>query len=159
MYDLKKAEKILTDNGVEADEAQTVLQAVGYALLDKELYPAKDTFRPLSFINDAEKMVDFFAMSKEAFLGSYSYLSEGEYDQTAQDVLERTFKCAGNPKIKVFVNDGGLVTTLYGSPYLLGSDVEVIDLCTDDPEVFEEQTARLGAVTNMVNSGDLAEIY
>jgi hypothetical protein len=33
------AEKILSDNGVEPDEASTVLQAVGYALLDEELYP------------------------------------------------------------------------------------------------------------------------
>lgn len=36
--DITKAEKILTDNGIEMDEAQTVLQAIGYALLDTELY-------------------------------------------------------------------------------------------------------------------------
>ena len=36
---LKKAEQILIDNGIEADEAQDVLQAIGYALLDTELYP------------------------------------------------------------------------------------------------------------------------
>ena len=36
--DITKAEKILTDNGIETDEAQTVLQAIGYALLDSELY-------------------------------------------------------------------------------------------------------------------------
>lgn len=35
---LKKAEQILIDNGIEADEAQEVLQAIGYALLDDELY-------------------------------------------------------------------------------------------------------------------------
>lgn len=34
------AEKVLADNGIEADEVQTVLQAIGYALLDCELYPA-----------------------------------------------------------------------------------------------------------------------
>lgn len=33
------AEQILIDNGIERDEAATVLQALGYALLDKELYP------------------------------------------------------------------------------------------------------------------------
>ena len=33
------AEKVLADNGIEADEVQTVLQAIGYALLDCELYP------------------------------------------------------------------------------------------------------------------------
>ena len=36
--DITKAEKILIDNGIESDEAQTVLQAIGYALLDSELY-------------------------------------------------------------------------------------------------------------------------
>lgn len=35
---IKKAEKILADNNIEKDEVQTVLQAVGYALLDEELY-------------------------------------------------------------------------------------------------------------------------
>lgn len=36
---IKKAEKVLVDNGIEADEASTVLQALGYVLLDTELYP------------------------------------------------------------------------------------------------------------------------
>ena len=35
---IKAAEKVLVDNGIEADEAATVLQALGYALLDVELY-------------------------------------------------------------------------------------------------------------------------
>lgn len=34
-----KAEQVLIDNGIEAEEAPTVLQAIGYALLDAELYP------------------------------------------------------------------------------------------------------------------------
>lgn len=36
---IKAAEKCLIDNGIEADEASTVLQAIGYILFDKELYP------------------------------------------------------------------------------------------------------------------------
>ena len=36
---IKAAEKCLIDNGIEADEASTVLQAIGYILLDMELYP------------------------------------------------------------------------------------------------------------------------
>lgn len=36
---IKKAEQVLIDNGIEADEASTVLQAIGYVLLDIELYP------------------------------------------------------------------------------------------------------------------------
>ena len=34
-----EAVKVLIDNGIEKDEAETVLQAVGYVLLDKELFP------------------------------------------------------------------------------------------------------------------------
>lgn len=36
---IKAAEQVLIDNGIEEDEVQVVLQAVGYALLDEELYP------------------------------------------------------------------------------------------------------------------------
>ena len=35
---LRAAEQVLVDNGIEPDEADIVLQAVGYALLDAELY-------------------------------------------------------------------------------------------------------------------------
>ena len=38
---IEKAEQILIDNGIEEDEAKTVLQALGYALLDEEIYPPK----------------------------------------------------------------------------------------------------------------------
>ncbi len=38
---IKSAEKILIDNGIEADEASTVLQAIGFALLDEDLYECK----------------------------------------------------------------------------------------------------------------------
>ena len=36
--DIKRAEQVLIDNGIEADEADIVLQAVGYAMLNLELY-------------------------------------------------------------------------------------------------------------------------
>ena len=36
-----------------------------------------------SFIADAEKMRDFFDLTKEEFLNSYSYLTEEEYDATS----------------------------------------------------------------------------
>ena len=35
---VEAAEKVLIDNGIEEDEASTVLQAIGYTLLDVELY-------------------------------------------------------------------------------------------------------------------------
>lgn len=38
---IRKAEQILIDNGIAADEASTVLQAIGFALLDEDLYEHK----------------------------------------------------------------------------------------------------------------------
>lgn len=36
-----------------------------------------------NFISDDEKMLDFINLSKDEFLQSYSYLTEEEYDATA----------------------------------------------------------------------------
>ena len=41
----------------------------------------------MDFIDDKEKMKDFFAMSKDSFLSSYSYLSEEEYDATVNKLI------------------------------------------------------------------------
>ena len=38
------------------------------------------------FCDDAEKMRDFYALSKEEFLASYSYLTEEEYELTRRKV-------------------------------------------------------------------------
>lgn len=37
--DLVKAEQVLVDNGIDPEEAYIVLQAIGYTLLNTELYP------------------------------------------------------------------------------------------------------------------------
>lgn len=54
---VKAAEKVLADNGIEEDEAQPVLQAVGYALADIELYPAPE-YGTLDWLADAAKARD-----------------------------------------------------------------------------------------------------
>ena len=36
--------QILIDNGIAVDEADSVLQAIGYALIDTELYPEESRF-------------------------------------------------------------------------------------------------------------------
>jgi hypothetical protein len=36
--DIRRAEQVLIDNGIDADEVDIVLQAVGYTLLNTELY-------------------------------------------------------------------------------------------------------------------------
>lgn len=51
-------------------------------LILKGLYP--DDFKDGNFINDEEKMNDFFELSKSEFLESYSYLTEEEYDNTRE---------------------------------------------------------------------------
>ena len=38
------------------------------------------------FIDDKEKMKDFFELSKKEFLNSYSYLTEEEYFQTVKEL-------------------------------------------------------------------------
>lgn len=43
-----------------------------------------------SFINDQEKMIDFFTTTKDSFLSAYSYLTEEEYEVTKQEVLRRS---------------------------------------------------------------------
>lgn len=44
----------------------------------------------MSFINDQEKMIDFFTTTKDEFLNFYSYLTEEEYEATKKDVLTRS---------------------------------------------------------------------
>lgn len=42
----------------------------------------------MDFTTDKEKMVDFFILSKEEFLASYSYLTIEEYEETVRKVIE-----------------------------------------------------------------------
>lgn len=45
---------------------------------------AMDIFKNADFLNDKEKINDFYILSKEEFLKSYSYLTEQEYDNTKE---------------------------------------------------------------------------
>ena len=40
------------------------------------------------FTDDKEKMRDFYILSKQEFLQSYSYLTELEYDLTVEEVSD-----------------------------------------------------------------------
>lgn len=42
----------------------------------------------VSFTDDKEKMRDFYILSKQEFLQSYSYLTELEYDLTVEEVSD-----------------------------------------------------------------------
>ena len=37
--EIERTLEVLIDNGIENEEAETVLQAIGYTLLDAELFP------------------------------------------------------------------------------------------------------------------------
>ena len=43
-----------------------------------------------SFIDDADKLRDFFQLSKDEFLASYSYLTEEDYEATREEIIEKT---------------------------------------------------------------------
>ena len=42
----------------------------------------------MDFMYDQEKMVDFFILSKEEFLKSYSYLTDEDYEATVKEVIK-----------------------------------------------------------------------
>lgn len=44
----------------------------------------ENIFANANFIDDKEKMEDFYMLTKEEFLFSYSYLTEEEYDNMAK---------------------------------------------------------------------------
>ena len=48
---IRNAEQILIDNGIEEDEASTVLQAIGFALLDRKISSAREWFEQCPIIN------------------------------------------------------------------------------------------------------------
>jgi hypothetical protein len=51
----------------------------------------RQKFKPVhSFIDDGDKLVDFFQLTKEEVLKSYSYLPEEEYEATLEAIKSRT---------------------------------------------------------------------
>ena len=43
-----------------------------------------------SFIDDQEKMIDFFLISRDEFLRFYPYLTKEDYDATVRDVIDKS---------------------------------------------------------------------
>lgn len=87
---IKKAEQILIDNGIETDEADIVLQAIGYALLDMELYPEEKTeyIKPANQ-NDVQKALDLHIAEKPS--GTVI-----DADTILADVVERADMCVND---------------------------------------------------------------
>lgn len=87
---IRAAEKCLIDNGIEPDEANTVLQAIGYILLDTELYPVDYQDRSIigTVFEDSEELG-----REEAY--SLGYVKEGElteryfdFEKFGEDLIE-----------------------------------------------------------------------
>ena len=107
---IKKAEQCLIDNGIDVDEASTVLQALGYILLDTELYPKlseeydekseKEWIVPVAWeqvgfikvkAENAEKAFEKVHNDKEDYpLPSYSEYTTGSFDVACEspDLIE-----------------------------------------------------------------------
>ena len=60
----------------------------------------------MSFTNDYEKMVDFFTLTKEEFLTSYSYLTEEEYEATRADLISQYTKSTSIDAEEKLLNAG-----------------------------------------------------
>jgi len=78
------AEQILIDNGIEKDEAATVLQAIGYALLDAELYPEGKISFPAKTVQ-----------RQPVTLGEYMDINQNDIDVCLvdKDTAERLMDC------------------------------------------------------------------
>jgi hypothetical protein len=91
---LAAAEKVLVDNGIEEDEASTVLQAVGYALLDTELYPDdEENTDPDRFdcvISAGEKDPDHYGKYRDNEMRVKEVVKHNVTEKEAKEWLEST---------------------------------------------------------------------
>ena len=86
---LKRAEQILVDNGIESDEARVVLQAIGFALLDEDLYPAKYKARCIQWdkTDDDGKPIDIDLPSEVIVSFADLQLADNATDEEVKDAL------------------------------------------------------------------------
>ena len=85
------------------------------------------------FTDDEEKMKDFFYLSKERFLESYSYLTEEEYNLTLKKVNDLASRGRNGQLIPDEVQDGtytisnvGVFDTLMGTPIINQPQVAIL---------------------------------
>ncbi len=77
---IKKAEEILRDNGIDEDETSTVLQAIGYALLNVELYP-----------EGIQKGLRFMPTYEYFVTGAATFSVEADSFEEAEEIMEKEF--------------------------------------------------------------------
>lgn len=102
---IKNTEKVLEDNGIEADEVQSVLQAIGYSLLDCELYPSQvyPTIGETPILDNGEpdEFFKFKTLTKEdrelcakAWESVWSWCKEVPQDEYFSQELEKQYEKA-----------------------------------------------------------------
>ncbi len=106
---IKNTEKVLEDNGIEADEVQSVLQAIGYSLLDCELYPSPFTMEtpetigetPILDNGEPDEFFKFKTLTKEdrelcakAWESVWSWCKEVPQDENFSQELEKQYEKA-----------------------------------------------------------------
>lgn len=81
------------DNHVDIYEYYEMVEATELNEKESKLMVEQTKEKGISsFINDDEKMRDFFILSKGDFLASYSYINEGSYEETKRDYDSMTNK-------------------------------------------------------------------
>ena len=81
----RKYSYIGSEANVDYNKQTEMLMAINENMPEHMQMNGKKFAHP--FINDEEKMVDFFMLSKEEFLMSYSYLTEEEYEATCDAIM------------------------------------------------------------------------
>lgn len=85
----------------------------------------------MNFLDDDEKMRDFFILTKEEFLASYSYLTEEEYDDTEQEID----RMGGVEALRRF---GKFVPTVSteNTPELVGQMIDIFEDFLDEKKII-----------------------
>ena len=93
---LLKAMQVLKDNGIEADEATTVLRAIGYALLGTELFPVQEKHATREEVEaECKKWFerDYGRVTKAEDLEAFEVedlenIADGQYPERAIEILD-----------------------------------------------------------------------
>ena len=71
----------------------------------------------MDFLNDEEKMRDFYILTKEEFLKSYSYLQEEDYNATLNKIVKKIVK---------LIDERYYLANLLEYAYETGLDFEIV---------------------------------
>ena len=162
---IKKAEQILIDNGVDPDEADIVLQAIGYALLDTELYECLEE-SAASDISEYQKWVDYdmkkynkisdltmekiksagFSVVKDQY-GDYEVIAD-RTDECLEEDFQKVEVETDTEKMEMSSDENGKTTITTEPKFNDYSDEEIEETEVDiDTEVSDEDVEEISNET------------